>query len=247
MRRAYLDETLWKDWSEGECVSLPAEVAHYFSRVLRLSSNTTVELFDGLGRALQGTLRIEKPVRLQIETIQSHINPLPHFELMQAMVPSQKLELITRQCTELGLVSFTFFDGQRSKPESMHKQTKRIDRLQKISIDAVRQSGRYFLPRFSDKCDFDGIVDKCQGFGGLVAFGEPRSDQRLSQWISQNQQDVAKGFMFVNGPEGGFNTDEEQCLRNAGAQGVLLGPHILRTETAPAVAFAAAQAALGWM
>ena len=247
MRRAFLNQELWGEWSEGDSVTLPDETAHYFSRVLRLPSGTLVELFDGNGRALTGSIDIERAVTIKVDGVRKYESLLPKMWLAQAKVPMQKLEIITRQCTEMGVRAIAIFDGQRSKPESKQGHMKRMNRLQKIAIDAARQSGQYYVPTFSQAVDFNEIIQMCQGFGGLSTFGEPSASETLTQQLRGDQALAQQGVLFVNGPEGGFTSAEEQRLRDAGGRGVRLGQYVMRTETAPMVAFAVAQAALGWM
>ena len=49
----------------------------------------------------------------------------------------------------------------------------------------------------------------------------------------------AKSVMLIVGPEGGIATDEIAELKEAGAVAVRLGPTVLRTSTAAAVALGA--------
>jgi 16S rRNA (uracil1498-N3)-methyltransferase len=49
----------------------------------------------------------------------------------------------------------------------------------------------------------------------------------------------AHSLMLIIGPEGGITDDEVTALTGAGAQAVRLGPSVLRTSTAAAVALGA--------
>ncbi|MGA8329069.1 MAG: RsmE family RNA methyltransferase, partial [Mycobacterium sp.] len=60
--------------------------------------------------------------------------------------------------------------------------------------------------------------------------GRPLTDLPLAQ---------AKSLMLVVGPEGGIARDELAALTGAGALAVRLGPTVLRTSTAAAVALGA--------
>ncbi|HDK38005.1 MAG TPA: RsmE family RNA methyltransferase, partial [Thiolapillus brandeum] len=50
---------------------------------------------------------------------------------------------------------------------------------------------------------------------------------------------------FLIGPEGGFSDKEKKAALGANCKAVRLGPRILRTETAPMAAIAAAQTLWG--
>ena len=49
----------------------------------------------------------------------------------------------------------------------------------------------------------------------------------------------ADSLLLIIGPEGGINDDEVAALTGAGAHAVRLGPSVLRTSTAAAVALGA--------
>jgi 16S rRNA (uracil1498-N3)-methyltransferase len=53
------------------------------------------------------------------------------------------------------------------------------------------------------------------------------------------------GVRFIIGPEGGLNDQEIEQTNNAGYQDVLLGPRVLRTETAALTLLTALQVQFG--
>ena len=69
---------------------------------------------------------------------------------------------------------------------------------------------------------------------------DPLGEHRLS-----TLQPAPGGVVIAIGPEGGWSPRDRQALAEAGFQGLQLGPHILRTETAGLAAIAAVQARLG--
>jgi 16S rRNA (uracil1498-N3)-methyltransferase len=56
---------------------------------------------------------------------------------------------------------------------------------------------------------------------------------------------LAAGITLLVGPEGGLDEAEEAAARLTGFHSTLLGPRVLRTETAPIAALAALQALAG--
>jgi 16S rRNA (uracil1498-N3)-methyltransferase len=247
VRRAYLKQTLWNDCQAGGQLSLPDELAHYFTRVLRLQAGAPIELFDGEGGGLRGTLVTGPSTTLLVEERLSIENPLPPLWVAQASAPAAKLEQVVRQCTELGASGILIFVAARCKSESKKKQSRRLERLSRIAEDAARQSGRYALPKITEAPSFSEIVSICEEFEGLSVFGAPDGDTTLSTLLVSRAQDLERGYLFVNGPEGGLTQEEKKALQEVGTHPIRLGPYVMRTETAPAVGLAVAQGALGQM
>src|SRR3990167_5666418 len=85
---------------------LDGQTLKRFKRVLRLKPGELVELFDGTGRVLRGTLGEDKLEHTQI----LHIEPQgPVIKLYQALVSMDKLEQITQHSTELGVSEIILF------------------------------------------------------------------------------------------------------------------------------------------
>ena len=102
----------------------------------------------------------------------------------------------------------------------------RIERLEKIAVEAAEQSGRLSIPdiRFADLCQ----TDFSQFDTRLVCSASP---QRLCKRSGKN-------IIAAIGPEGGFSPGDLAFFENSGFERVSLGRLVLRSETA-AVAAAA--------
>ena len=76
--------------------------------------------------------------------------------------------------------------------------------------------------------------------GQLGVLLDPASDKTLADL------DPPSGSLaLLVGPEGGLTEEERKAVMDEGFTGVRLGPRILRTETAPLAAVAAAQVLWG--
>ena len=108
---------------------------------------------------------------------------------------------------------------------------KKLERLNRIALEAAKQSGRGIIPRVSEllsfdqaaselgKCDFPLI---CYEGGGI----------NLSQAGLKENSSIG---VFI-GSEGGFDPREVEICTQNGAATVGLGKRILRCETAPITA-----------
>jgi 16S rRNA (uracil1498-N3)-methyltransferase len=79
------------------------------------------------------------------------------------------------------------------------------------------------------------VVREVVGRGGVVAVLHEAATQGLAELPLRSAGEI----VLVVGPEGGISEEEITALTDAGAVPVLLGPHVLRTSTAAAVALGA--------
>jgi hypothetical protein len=85
----------------------PAAAAHHASRVLRLRVNDAVQIFDGIGNALDATInQISAANASYLATCKPAWLPVSsglHIVLAQAMCSSDKMDWIVQKATELGV------------------------------------------------------------------------------------------------------------------------------------------------
>lgn len=156
---------------------------------------------------------------------------------------ADKLELVVQKGTELGAHEFIPFIAARSITKwDVKKARKRVDRLQKIAKEAAEQSHRLVLPKVHMPMNIEELIRISVNYHyKLIAYeedaisGETHSFAHFLTTISEGES-----LLIVFGPEGGLTEDEVQLFQTAGFQTCGLGPRILRTETAPLYALAAA-------
>ena len=87
-------------------LELAPAAAHHASRVLRLRVNDTVQLFDGTGIELTGSIREISSKSVVLEKLQvgavNRESPL-HIVLAQALCSSEKMDWVVQKATELGI------------------------------------------------------------------------------------------------------------------------------------------------
>ena len=107
---------------------------------------------------------------------------------------------------------------------------KKLDRWQKISESAAKQSGRGIIPKISPIMTLDEIIEISKEFD-LFFVPYECEEQKTLRNVLLSKKDI-KTVGFLIGPEGGFDIAETEKLRSAGIDTVTLGKRILRTETA---------------
>jgi 16S rRNA (uracil1498-N3)-methyltransferase len=115
---------------------------------------------------------------------------------------------------------------------------KGLRRWRAVIRAAAQQSRRAHIPSvdgvLSTAALSQRIGEAVQSGGTVLALHESAAGQLTDLGLAQ-----AKSVMLVVGPEGGIAPDELAALTGAGAVAVRLGPTVLRTSTAAAVALGA--------
>ena len=223
---------------------LPPDAAHHASRVLRLRVGDAVQIFDGLGNALDATIHAINGKHVLLGNLQSVLDTSTshlHIHLVQAMSTSDKMDWVMQKATELGVNSIQAVQTQRSVAKlSEIRAEKRSSHWQGVTVAACEQCGRNTLP----------TIFAPQELGAwLIA----QRDVKHSKFIllpegavALKEQPALNGEVtLLIGPEGGFSNDEALMAQHAGFVPIRLGPRVLRTETAALAGITAIQTLWG--
>jgi len=223
---------------------LPPEAAHHASRVLRLRVGDAVQIFDGLGNALDATINgiSGKHVMLgNLQTFMGQPESSLHIRLAQAMCTSDKMDWIVQKATELGATEIMPVQTQRSVAKlSGTRAEKRTEHWRNVAISACEQCGRNTLPLLPAPQELNSWLNVRRQTPGSKFILLPGGASNLH--TQPKPQDSAT---LLIGPEGGFTTDEANVAQQAGFIPILLGPRVLRTETAAIAGIAALQTLWG--
>ncbi len=215
----------------AECVPLPDDEAHHLTRVLRLEAGAPVEALDGAGTRHFGTLAdvTKRGAALRIERTEQHPAPTPALHLLVAPTKNlDRLEWLLEKATELGLTRFTPILTQRAERREL-----KLDRLRKIAVSALKQSGGAWLPHLDELTPLTTALAlaapaECK----LVAHLTEDPAERVPLARALAGAAAATSVAVLIGPEGDFTAEEVAAARAAGFQPVTLGETVLRTETA---------------
>lgn len=230
-------------------LTLPQDVAHHLTTVLRAQAGTKVEIVPSDHRAYlaevvattpQTTVKIIKPLGTDSE--------LPVTVTLLCGLPKtkEKPELIVQKATELGASKVVFFESERSISHwAANKRARKLGRLQKIADSAAEQLHRNCQPQVAYYADLATALAAESADFRVVAW-EESAKQGEAAALAQVLTKIKPGqsIMAVFGPEGGLTTGEVYQMTAAGVIPVGLGPRILRTETAPLYLMAAISYAL---
>ncbi|MGO9044585.1 MAG: 16S rRNA (uracil(1498)-N(3))-methyltransferase [Mycobacterium sp.] len=167
----------------------------------------------------------------------------PAVTVVQALPKLDRSELAIELATEAGADAFLAWQAARCVASwEGNRVEKGLRRWRAVARSAARQSRRPHIP------PVDGVLstvaltrrvrDEAAGGAAVLALHESASE-RLADVLSDDTAAQAKSVLLVVGPEGGIAPDEIAALTDAGAVTVRLGPQVLRTSTAAAVALGA--------
>jgi len=207
---------------------------HRHLSVARAAVGEEVEVFDGQGNVwLTKITAVDRRETLAAVTHRHRVDPDPHELIMGlALVRHAAFEFALEKAVEIGVTRIIPIIAARSNA----KDAGRRERLQRIVIEAAKQSKRYHLPRLDEPVSFANAM-KIQAPTRIV-FAE-RNGAALKPAISGSP------VLYLIGPEGGWTDEELNSAQGSGFSFVGLGSTILKAETAAVVATALIQYELG--
>lgn len=226
----------------GDTIVVDGQDAVHLSRSLRLKIGDGVLLCDGRSTEYDTVITAidSTTVTLAVEAVRaSQAEPSLKLTLYQGLPKGDKFELIIQKAVELGVTRIVPVEMSRSIAKIGDKAAKKQQRWQTIADEAAMQSGRGILPEIAAPMTFKQALAAMNGTPTIVCYeggGAP-----FPSLISPDQTTLS----LVIGPEGGIAPDEIEALGGIGAATATMGPRILRCETAPLAAIAAAMALTG--
>lgn len=169
-----------------------------------------------------------------IEKIASKSETNIDIDLYQGLPKADKMELIIQKTTEIGIKKIIPVAMERCIVKLDEKDSvKRVERWQKISEVAAKQSKRDIIPKIEKIIKIKDLYSIIKEYDLFIVAYEEEKIVTLKEILRNSIN--AKKIGILIGPEGGIDISELQKLKESGAIIVTLGNRILRTETAPIV------------
>ncbi len=212
----------------GQAIPLSPDESQHLTRVMRVRVGERVVVFGG-GREFAGVLT-SASARAAVVEIQEERPTLPPPKLhVTSIIPSLKggkTELLLQKLTEIGVAAFTIFRAEREVAKS---ESARVEKLQRVIIEACKQCGRSDVPRVTLASCMVSAFDTA--LPAFVLYEE--ATERFAPLIATAVL-ASSHVQIATGPEGGI-TPAEIASVTSFAQVASLGSRILRAETAPIV------------
>lgn len=163
----------------------------------------------------------------------------PPVTVVQALPKADRSELAIELATEAGADAFLAWQAARCVASWQGARVEKgLRRWRAVVRSAARQSRRAYIPTVEGVLTTPMLLQRIRdavACGAVaVVLHESATERLVDAGVAQ-----AKSLFLVVGPEGGIAPEELAALTDAGAVAVRLGPQVLRTSTAAAVALGA--------
>lgn len=212
------------------------------ANVRRIRVGERLDLSDGAGTLAHCVIEDVGKGRLSARVLdrQTVAPGAPPVTVVQALPKSERSELAIELATEAGADAFVAWHAARcvARWDGSARVEKGLRRWRAVARSAARQSRRAYIPPVTGVASTTELVslvgDHVANGAVVLALHESASVRLAELPVGQ-----ANSLVLIVGPEGGIADDEIAALTAAGATAVRLGPTVLRTSSAAAVALGA--------
>jgi len=238
----------------GSAFVLEGAEARHAVTVKRLAVGESVDIADGAGKRLTGTVTAVAPGELTVECLAVADEPRPGIRLVlvQALAKGDRDELAAETATELGIDAVIPWQAERSIVRwKAERAAKAHAKWQSVVTAAAKQARRAWIPEVRAAVDSSGLQAAVTAADLAVILHEDAVRplrQVLESWLETAAvpgDAASREVLLIVGPEGGISPREVTRLCDAGAVTALLGHHVLRSSTAGPAATVLASDILG--
>lgn len=221
----------------GALAVVDGDEGFHAASVRRIRVGERLDLGDGAGTVGHCVIEEAGKARLSARVLARRTVAAaePAVTVVQALPKSERSELAIELATEAGADAFIPWQATRCVARwDGARAEKGLRRWRAVARSAARQSRRPYIPEVCDIASSAGLVARLADVDLVLVLHESATARIAETGIAQ-----AKSIALVIGPEGGVTDEEVAALTAAGAAAVRLGPSVLRTSTAAAVALGA--------
>lgn len=237
----------------GSVFVLQGAEARHAVTVKRLAVGEAVDIADGAGKRLTGTVTAAAPGELSVvcQDVADEPRPGIRLVLVQALAKGDRDELAAETVTELGIDAVIPWQAERSIVRwKAERAAKAHAKWQSVVTAAAKQARRAWIPEVRAAVDGPGLQAAVAAADLAVILHEDAVRplrQVLESWLDTSASGDAgpREVLLIVGPEGGISPREVTRLCDAGAVTALLGHHVLRSSTAGPAATVLASDILG--
>ncbi|MBN9494233.1 16S rRNA (uracil(1498)-N(3))-methyltransferase [bacterium] len=219
-------------------LAVDGEQAQRLAKVMRVRQGDEVLVFNGDGREWRSEVAAVERARVVLEVrevARQSAAPPVVLETWCGLVRPQRYDWMIEKATEAGADIIRPFLSERTMG-TREASKARMERWERLAIEASEQCRRLQVPVIEPPAPFERLLDAHRG-AIIVADAGGQSLLELATLLPAEGR-----IALVIGPEGGLTAEEAERARRRGALKLRLGPYVLRTETAAAVATAMVRA-----
>jgi 16S rRNA (uracil1498-N3)-methyltransferase len=240
------------DQVPGSQFVLDGAEARHAVTVKRLAVGESVDIADGAGKRLTGTVAAVGPGQLTVQcsALETESRPDVRLVLVQALAKGDRDELAAETATELGIDAIIPWQSERAIVRwKGERAAKAHAKWQSVVTAAAKQARRAWIPEVRAAVDGPGLQAAVAAADLAVILHEDAVRPLrgvLESWRDSKPSGTGpREILLIVGPEGGISPREVTRLCGAGAVTALLGHHVLRSSTAGPAATVLASDVLG--
>jgi 16S rRNA (uracil1498-N3)-methyltransferase len=243
---------------ERGSITLTGAEGRHAATVRRLSAGERADVTDGAGTIAECTVTRTGPGVIELAVLTKRTIPAaePRIVVVQAIPKGDRGELAVEIMTEVGVDEVIAWQAERSvarwrgdradrgggvgrgdRGDRADRAGKALARWQATAREAAKQSRRAWIPEVTGPERTPAVALRV-ATAGLAILLDPGAEAAFGSLAMPHQGEI----VVIVGPEGGVSPAEADALTGAGAVPARLGPTVLRTSSAGAVAAALALA-----
>lgn len=230
-------------FSVNNTIALSDDAFGHAVRVLRLKNGDSITFFNGedayeYSATLCNVSKKSADATIISKTENNTESPL-NIHLGQGISRGDRMDFTLQKSVELGVNTITpLFTERCGVKLNAERLEKKRQQWQKIVISACEQSGRNSVPLVAEPMFLDDWL--AQETTALKINLHPKAQHSIMNLPIENTR-----VRLLVGPEGGLSDEEILTASQHDFHDVLLGPRVLRTETAALTAITALQCRYG--
>jgi len=225
MLRIFLKENL----EIGREFKITDKIYHYIANVMKSKIGDEIFIVNGKDGEFIAEIIFLNNKYCVLKIKNKTKNYLKEKFLGLIFAPIQKIDLVLKSATELGVTDFFPIDTDYTTNKNILKTNK----IEGNIIEAVEQSERLDLPNVYKIENLKNILEKLKNENSVIFFCEERSGKNSIKEVLKNIKISDKKIYALVGAEGGFSNKEKDLIKSyQNVVSVSLGNTILRAETA---------------
>jgi 16S rRNA (uracil1498-N3)-methyltransferase len=221
---------------ERESFTLRGPEGRHAAAVRRLSVGERADVTDGAGTMAECVVTGVRPAEVEFEVLATRAVPAgePRIVVVQAIPKAERGELAVEIITEVGADAVVAWEAERCVARWRGDRAgKALARWRATAREAAKQSRRAWIPEVTGPEATLAVAGRVAA-ASLAILLDPGAPDALSSIPLPARGEI----IVIVGPEGGVSPAEAGSLTGAGAVPARLGPTVLRSSSAGAVAAA---------
>jgi 16S rRNA (uracil1498-N3)-methyltransferase len=239
---------------ERGSITLTGAEGRHAATVRRLSVGERADVTDGAGTIAECTVTRTGPGVIELAILTKRTVPAaePRIVVVQAIPKGDRGELAVEIMTEVGVDEVIAWQAERcvarwrgdrgdrvgragrvDRGDRSDRAGRGLARWQATAREAAKQSRRAWIPEVTGPERTPGVARRVAG-AGLAILLDAGAEAAFGGLAMPDRGEI----VVIVGPEGGVSPAEADALTGAGAVPARLGPTVLRSSSAGAVAAA---------